>query len=194
MVDNHLVRAEGASQTADDHAKAASETTLAASTASKGIVTEIDFGLDALEAKDYITASQHFIKAKVGSVVIQTLLDQSLKDLTETRVQLSKVKVELKDTRGEVVALKAEVTTLQGEINKQTNDGADDFEVARRCRSWFGVGAIFYGVEHLLKAGILGILILGAVALAIIIGGYFLGGPLAMVSGKLLGFLFRKKS
>lgn len=103
-------------------------------------------------------------------------LTQVLEDLRAAREAFDRVTLELSGAEVEIENLKYQSAGLQKEIDRLAAKANTDAIVADRCRSWFGLGAIFYGIEHLLKAGIVGILIFCAV----IIGLLCVGGPVAL--------------
>lgn len=145
----------------------------------------------ALAEKNYIAADNELVKIKVDNETIRSQLSQTLVDLVEARKAFDKINISLVEANKEVTGLKVETTTLQNQINNLSNQAAKDREIAKRCNSWFGLGAIFYGVERLLKTGIIGILILAGVAIALI----FVGGPagaFVLTSVKSLWSKFRK--
>lgn len=194
---SHVVSASETSAAADRRVTSAHKNTVAASGASKGVGSEIDQSIIAVEAHDYTTAAQHLVKAKAGSGIVQLFLEQTLADLTEARQSLDSTKVELGAAKVDNNALKLDAKKLQVNLDKQTKESASDHSIAARCKSWFGLGALFYGIETLLKAGILGCLILGVTVIALTAAGYFVGGPFGSIVLKLAGqarhFILKRK-
>lgn len=196
-VHSRVVAADSSRVAADQRTAAAAVKVAAAKTESKGVAVEIDAAMTTLDAKDYTSTAQHLIKAKVGSAIVQTFLDQTLEDLKATRTNLATVGLELGGAKTEIAGLKLETGALQSKIDKATTDAADDHVVAKRCKSWFGLGAIFYGVERLLTAGIWGILIFSGIVIAAVAAAYAFGGPLGgavlKFAGKGVSFIFTRR-
>lgn len=178
-VSTRVAVAKESARSAERHTVAAKTKTVATQTASKGVTSNIDAALGAIETKDYTQAAQFLIAAKVGSAVVQAYLEQTLVDLEAARSNFGTVD-------GELTAAEGEIKTLQDKIDRQAVDGADDAAIAKRCKSWFGLGAIFYGIERLLKAGIVGILILAGVAIALVA----IGGPVGAFALKGVRWFF----
>lgn len=120
-------------------------------------------------------------------------LNHVLSDLKEAREAFDKVTLELSGAEVEIENLKMQSDALQKEIDRVSAKANADAVVADRCKSWFGLGAIFYGIEHLLKAGIVGVLILVAVVIALLC----VGGPVSVfaLNGLRAGWgMLRKKT
>lgn len=103
-------------------------------------------------------------------------LNRVLIDLKESREAFDRVTLELSGAEVDIENLKMYSASLQKEIDRVSAKANADAVIADRCKSWFGLGAIFYGIEHLLKAGIIGILILVAVVIVLLC----IGGPVSV--------------
>lgn len=185
-ISTRVAVAKESSRNAQVQTAAAEAKTIATQAASKGVADEIDGAMAALAAHDYNTAAQHLIQAKVGHATVMAYLDQTRINLVSARSNFDSVATQLNGAE-------TEIATLKTAIEKQTVTGADDHVVATRCKRWFGIGALFYGVERLLTAGIVGILILVGVAIALVVAGYFIGGPFGGIVMSLVDKFFKRK-
>lgn len=185
-VNSHVITAEEAVKTARTRGDSAIVKTKASQASTKTVGEHINAALTNLGDKDYTSAAQHLIAAKVDNAVVASYLEQTLEDMLEQGKSLGTAQASLISAKAQIVSLKGVTKELQSKIDKATTDGADDHVIAVRCKSFFGLGAIFYGVERLLKAGIVGFLIFGAVVLVLVVGGTLVGGtvgPLALKAG-----------
>lgn len=134
-----------------------------------------------LATADYPGVEAHLIKALIANEIVLAQYAVMETDLAAARGAFDKVSSTLGSAEKEVLL-------LQAHIDRQTVASASDHEIATRCKSWLGLGAIFYGVERLLKAGIVGILIFAVVLIGVYVIGVYVGGP---IGGYIIG-VFRK--
>lgn len=185
-VNTNVVTADEAVKTARTRGDSVIVKTKASQASTKSVGAHIDAALVDLGSKDYTSAAQHLIAAKVDNAVVAAYLEQTLEDMVEQGKSLGTATGALASAKAEVVLWKKAAGELQAKVDTMALQGAKDRVIAARCDSFMGLGAIFYGVERLLKAGIVGILIFGAIVLVLVVGGTLLGGtvgPLAFKAG-----------
>jgi hypothetical protein len=192
IVERHVSVAKTSNDSARERAAEIESNTRSTVVTTQTLGENIDAAMREMEAHNYAAAANYLSAAKVGYPIIMKFLEQTLRDLQSMNRNFASVKQELDEAQGEMAQMQEDLTALQGKLDAQTVESANDHEIAKRCKSWFGLGALFYGIEHMLKAGILGILILVGLALVVIVFGYFAGGPVGAIVFNLAGRL--KKS
>lgn len=196
-VETHVSVAEEARKATEAREKAAAVKVKAGQAAVKLVGQHIDAAIGDLKSKGYTSAAEHLIAAKVNNDVVAQYLQQTLDDLVASGESLVTVKQELVSAKAELKLVKGAAAELQVNLNKSIEQGAKDHVIAVRCDSFLGLGAIFYGVERLVKAGIVGMLIVGVLAIVVVVASYFVGGAagpvLKLAAGWILG-LFRKNT
>lgn len=183
-VTNKLERATGSTHDAQTRASEIEEGTNRTKARTSDTSQHVDTALAAITAKSYIVAAQELALAKASNAVVQNMLDQSLRDIQSLRRSLGETERALGEAQGDV-------TELNKKIQAVAEQGAEDHAIVEEVNWGFRLGALIYFVKGLLAKGFFGVLILGAVLIAMMI----IGGPMGILALRILTALnpFKRK-
>jgi hypothetical protein len=142
----------------------------------------IDAALRAISASDYVTAAQELTAAKASNQLVQTMLDQSLRNLKSLGESL-------RTTEGDLVAAQADIAALKKEVDTLATREAKNQAIVDQVNWAFGIGSFIYGIKRILTFGFFGALALAAVGITLVC----IGGPAGGFVLRMVGGLFKRK-
>lgn len=138
----------------------------------------IESALRAMGGSDYVTAAQELVLAKASNELVQSILNQSYRNIASLGESLRETESNLGDAEQEIVKLETKVA-------KVVEQGAKDRAVVEQVNWGFGLGAFIYGIKRILTFGFFGVL--GLVVILIVL--LAIGGPCAIFALKAISWL-----